>query len=147
MYIVQNETRTESAVVQLAQQSYDNDTRLIPNGTHLNLVLRQFGIDTEALPNPENRTDLDWWPNTFRHSGYRKRLDPMVFQLFDDIYRFLELQRAEQDRHVRERDYRIFDRMARLTRLDGNEALLELITPLAESLRSEAESMSEDIER
>jgi hypothetical protein len=33
--------------------------------------------------------------------------------------------------------------MARLTRLDGNEALLESITPLAESLRSEGESMSE----
>ncbi|CAG7558058.1 unnamed protein product [Fusarium equiseti] len=138
-----NETRTESAVVQLAQQSYDNDTRLIPNGTHLNLLLRQFGIDTEALPNPENRADLDWWPNTFRDSSHRKRLDPMVFQLFDDIYRLLELQRDEQDRHVRGRDYRIFDRMARLTRLDGNEALLESITPLAESLRSEGENMCE----
>ncbi|KAJ4127713.1 hypothetical protein NW768_007985 [Fusarium equiseti] len=142
MYILRRDLCTESRIIGVARYSLANDTRLNPDGGYLNLLVRQFGIDTEVLPNASNRFNLQWWRNTFRRSTCRRRLDPLVVQLLDDINRLLELQRqAHQDGRrgdlsVRARDYRIYHRIARLSRLDGNRELIASIAPLLLALRA-----------
>jgi len=50
---VRNETLTEADIIQIAENMFDDNDRIWPDGFYIDRLVRQFGIDSEAIPAPE----------------------------------------------------------------------------------------------
>ncbi|KAJ4006017.1 hypothetical protein NW752_001262 [Fusarium irregulare] len=155
---IRHETLNEAHIVNIAQDIFADNGRLRSDGFLINQLMRQFGIDTEAIPAPEGEryippNGLAWFDEIFLPSSYRNRLDPTVLKLFEEIHELLNLQIEYEDEIIllleaqglprperitnlefRARECRVFDRMTRLVRLDGNGPLLEAVERLLAEL-------------
>ena len=94
---VDDETLYESDIIYIAQLTVDNNDRIRPDAFYVDRLLKQFGIDAEAIPAPEGERyisplGLGWWREIFLPSTFHKRLDAAVFGLFERLHELLGFQ-------------------------------------------------------